>query len=129
MILVFLRLTSASMIISRCIHVAAAGIMSFFFMLISHCIFHIFIHSSVDGQLRCFHVLAIANSGVTNIGLHASFPIRVFVFSGYKPKSKTSVQFGCSVVSDSLQDPWTAAHQASLSPTPGACSNSHPSSQ
>ena len=33
----------------------------------------------------------------------------VFVFSGYKPRSKTSVQFSRSVVS-----PWTAACQASI---------------
>ena len=80
MILVFLRLTSLSMIISRYIHVAADGIISFFFTLIFHCIFHIFIHSSVNGQLGCFHVLAIVNSGVRNVGLQACFPISFCLF-------------------------------------------------
>ena len=41
-------------------------------------------HSSVDGQLGCFHVLAIVNSAAMNIGVHVSFSI--FVSSGYMPR-------------------------------------------
>ena len=42
-----------------------------------------FIHSSVDGQLGCFHFLAIVNSAVMNKGIHVSLSISVS--SGYMP--------------------------------------------
>ena len=32
-----------------------------------------FIHSSVSGNLDCFHVLAIVNSAAMDIGMHVSF--------------------------------------------------------
>ena len=47
-----------------------------------------FIHSSVDGHLGCFHVLAIVNSAAMNNGIHVSFSI--LVFSGYMPRSGIS---------------------------------------
>ena len=39
------------------------------------------IHSSVDGHLGCFHVLAIVNSAAVNNGIHVSFS--TLVSSGY----------------------------------------------
>ena len=42
-----------------------------------------FIHSSVDGYLGCFHVLATVNGDAMNIGVLVSF--RIVAFSGYSP--------------------------------------------
>ena len=44
-----------------------------------------FIHSSVDGHLGCFHVLAIADTAAMNNGIHVSFS--VLVSSLYMPRS------------------------------------------
>ena len=49
-----------------------------------------FIHSSVNGHLGCFRVLAIVNSASVNSGIHVSFS--VLVSSGYMPKSDIAMK-------------------------------------
>ena len=62
------------------------------------CMYHnLFIHSSVDGHLGCFHVLAVVNSAATNIGVHAS--LSVLVFSRYVPRSGILGSYGNSLAS------------------------------
>ena len=62
--------------------------------------YHIFfIHSSIDRHLGCFHVLAILNSAALNIGVHISFWIRVFIFSGYMPRSGIAGSYDSSTFS------------------------------
>ena len=82
-------LTTLSMIISGSIHVAKNAGISFLLMAESYSIVYMYrlflIHSSVNGQLGCFHVLAIAKSAAMNIGVHVS--LRVMVFSGQMPRS------------------------------------------
>ena len=56
-----------------------------------------FIHSSVDGHLGYFHVLAIVNSAAMKIVVHVSFSNRVFAFSGYKPRSGIAGPYGSSI--------------------------------
>ena len=56
-------------------------------------IYHnIFIHSSVDGHLGCFHVLAIVNSAAINNEIHVS--LSILVSSGYMPRSGTAGSYG-----------------------------------
>ena len=66
-----------------------------------------FIHSSLNGHLGCFHVLAIVNSAAVNIGVHVSFSILIFfkidlissevlisVSSGYVPSTGIAGSYG-----------------------------------
>ena len=53
------------------------------------------IHSSADGHLGCFHVLAIINSGVMNIGVHVS--LSDLVSSVCMPRSGIAGSYGSSI--------------------------------
>ena len=58
-------------------------------------IYHIFfIHSSIDGHLGCFHVLAIvsANSASVNTGIHVS--LSILVSSGFMPRTGIPGSYG-----------------------------------
>ena len=58
-----------------------------------------FVHSSADGHLGCFHVLAIVNSAAVNTGVRVSFQIRIFILSSYMPRSEVAVSYGNSIFS------------------------------
>ena len=56
-----------------------------------------FIHSSVNGHLVCFHVLAIVNSVAMNIEIYVSF--LSLVSSGYMPRSGIAESYSCFIPS------------------------------
>ena len=54
-----------------------------------------FIHSSVNGDLGFFRVLAIVNSTAMNTGVHVSF--QIMLFSKYMPRSGISGLYSSSI--------------------------------
>ena len=50
-----------------------------------------------DGHLGCFHVLAIVSSADMNLGVHVSFQVRVFFFSGNISRGGIAGSYGNSI--------------------------------
>ena len=55
------------------------------------------IHSSADGHLGCFHVLAMTNSAVMNLGVHVSLSDLVSLVC--MPRSGIAGSYGSSISS------------------------------
>ena len=61
--------------------------------------YHISIHSSVDGYLGCFHILAIVNSAAMNMGEGGCVSFLIIVLPGYMPRSGIAGSYGSSIFS------------------------------
>ena len=70
---------AANSSISLCFYAELYSIVCVYILYVCVCVYHIFfIHSSVNGNLGCFHVLIIVNSAAMNTRVNVSFLLLLY---------------------------------------------------
>ena len=102
----FLFLTSLCVIDCRSIYLPTNDPMLFLLMTEKYSVYTyiFFIHSSADGHLGCYYVLANVNSTAMNTGVHVSFWIKVF--SWYTLNSRIAMSYGSSIFNFFKEPPY-----------------------
>lgn len=83
---------------SKLIHVEMCVRISFQGWKVFHCYLHTFClpHSSVDGRLGCFHLLAVVNNATMNMTLEQGLQDLAFNSSGYILRNGIAVSYSNS---------------------------------
>ena len=85
---------------SRSIHVVEKSKIFFYLMAEWYsivCLYHIFIHLSIDGDWVCFHIWATVNNDVMNLSVHTSLQYPVFISFGCLPRSDIAGSYSSSM--------------------------------